>query len=1134
MKKQEQPSIKTGIMIIVLTIAIFASALSYNNEDKITGSITRITGMVTYRVGVSSFSHDDYGDYIYTNDGWYTRDKGTTNWYKSERDVERLGDWDHTRATNPNYPKYHPFDVTTLFVHGMTYTNEDETRFTYISEEYISEEYISEDVDEPYFEAHIKNGKVQATESPRFALASYIEDPEDNARVDPDYTPQILSENLLPSGSPFSDNMRHQQRINNLQNNGITSNQISSTPQSTLQYTPVGTTTPITVQQYRSGAIPGYQDIPELYGSYYYQDSEDKYHFITPQIGDKFNNQDITELTITSRDNNGVWQLTTTTTDEITEKPPLNAEPTIIYYADNTLEANNLVSANLNINDIPKEITVERADGQSVDLIRYDEGDLPLFKEDSRLFKHYYVKGTGNSVDNKPQFYKPEKDDAFELNIGEETRIVEYVLTQTEGYQFREKLDITPDTIQSSSPVQGRDDTVETTWTKTPGTFFDSGKRIRYEAYVTEDNEVIFIRETFKGVRLSILIYSREGDVVGYIGEGKFNFHPPPNNDWGGESLENVGRISSTYEGQGTILDLNQHKKPFTHVGREVVVEQPLPIELPQELFGGIFNTGSSFAYIIDKDDKGNPVIIQIQTDDQGEPILNGAGKPIPLEKGKTITIDRTSLNKLLDENQRNSFVTALFQTGIEKITKKNYNEQGGFWMIGNEQYYIMDDEDQGTKTIVYSPIVQNRYTEYFADGSKLVAEGVNIILLTQEGPKINPDKVTIKTGFDNQNIMSFRSIYKRKKDKEGNILKTTISTTEWMKKGDYWSTGSKGEPLRIITRTVIKPKEKLKDIDQEVEEETIRIRELGDGFFESDGKIYDELGNELIVDENGVKRKGGKRNKLIGNMIKGSEKDARKRAGRLATIGSDIYKYIDLTSGYSFVGFFYSEPNFVYYDERLMHVLGGTEGWSAEVCKKSILDDAYGLEDGYAFSLSPVGASAHIEGEKIPIMNYTDPNPTQFYYYKISFEVNPGSRVTGCDLNFETYLKDNGNYIPLMTDDSGSVYTWDLKRGNGSVSYTGLNMRFFPSKKEYTKACIKFNSIIPRTGRTCLIGINEGDYLCNKITLGAEQEFNTELHGLGSYAAWLFGGGKSEGTEITTGAGTTPDQGEAKLNPKI
>ncbi len=218
---------------------------------------------------------------------------------------------------------------------------------------------------------------------------------------------------------------------------------------------------------------------------------------------------------------------------------------------------------------------------------------------------------------------------------------------------------------------------------------------------------------------------------------------------------------------------------------------------------------------------------------------------------------------------------------------------------------------------------------------------------------------------------------------------------------------------------------------------------------------------------------------------------------------------------------------------------LRGPDGVAAELCKAKVLED-FTTDAGFATSYDIGGPYATIESERITIINYTDPSssPSNLFYYKISFEVYPGTPALGCDLKFKTYLQEKGKDkpdVPLIVDDSGNVYVWDLKRGNDIISYTGSDMLIIPTTgipttKEYTKACIYFDEIVPRRARSCLIGIDKGDYLCSVIKEGAQKEYNLDCPSCNTWLAQLFswgGGGKSTSESETS-------QGEPNINQNI
>lgn len=233
--------------------------------------------------------------------------------------------------------------------------------------------------------------------------------------------------------------------------------------------------------------------------------------------------------------------------------------------------------------------------------------------------------------------------------------------------------------------------------------------------------------------------------------------------------------------------------------------------------------------------------------------------------------------------------------------------------------------------------------------------------------------------------------------------------------------------------------------------------------------------------------------------------------------------------TGYSGASFFYTDDGFFLKnaDESINNLLGGIAGWTSELCKNDVTEDI-NSNSGYAFSQSTAGAYAHIEGEKITVTNYTNPSsPTSIYYYKISFEVSPGTTSVGCDLKFRTYL--GQGTTPLVVDNtSNTAYQFDISRGDDATSYTGTSMIVKQSTNEYTQACILFDEIAPRAGgEGCLIGITEGDYLCSTITAGAEQQF-TDFE-----CDYCFILNKKDNS--SSGAGSASgNQGSAAVNPNI
>jgi len=246
------------------------------------------------------------------------------------------------------------------------------------------------------------------------------------------------------------------------------------------------------------------------------------------------------------------------------------------------------------------------------------------------------------------------------------------------------------------------------------------------------------------------------------------------------------------------------------------------------------------------------------------------------------------------------------------------------------------------------------------------------------------------------------------------------------------------------------------------------------------------------------------------------------------------INGYLD---GYKGASFFYTDDGFIYdqLDENMQNALSGIEGWSSMICKSDVEEDING-NNGYAFSSSTSGASAHIEGEKITVTNYTNPSaPTSTYYYKVSFEVSPGTASVGCNMKFKAYL--GRGTTPLVVQNmSTSAYQWSLQGGDSAISYTGTKMIVKNSNNTYTETCLLFDEISPKTGtQGCMIGISEGDYLCKTITIGAEQTYNNfECSWCDSVGSIFGSGGGNTRTTTTTTGPTNTNNGGATVNPNI
>ena len=202
-------------------------------------------------------------------------------------------------------------------------------------------------------------------------------------------------------------------------------------------------------------------------------------------------------------------------------------------------------------------------------------------------------------------------------------------------------------------------------------------------------------------------------------------------------------------------------------------------------------------------------------------------------------------------------------------------------------------------------------------------------------------------------------------------------------------------------------------------------------------------------------------------------------------------------TSGYSGISMFYDEPDpIIELDEQMTNVLKGIDyGWTSEICKQRMND---AVDSGMAFSAyNQGGASAHVEGEVVPITNFNQSNAAMEYLYKISFAVDPGDETYGCDIEFEVFTKNKIGKMPLLYE-KGKPKVFKAKRKDGEISYAGKDLIFVQSQNLVGEVCIFFKSIEPKTiafkggqQNPCLLGVEEGDELCNRIFINSPKNFD-------------------------------------------
>jgi len=185
------------------------------------------------------------------------------------------------------------------------------------------------------------------------------------------------------------------------------------------------------------------------------------------------------------------------------------------------------------------------------------------------------------------------------------------------------------------------------------------------------------------------------------------------------------------------------------------------------------------------------------------------------------------------------------------------------------------------------------------------------------------------------------------------------------------------------------------------------------------------------------------------------------------------------IASGYSGLSLFYREDPLIEWtqDEWFNKLFGGIYGWSSAICSGVPAElAAYGA----AFSEAPGGAYAHIEAENISITDYNQVPPSQYFLYKITFEVYPGP----CNISFKVLKYEKGVAAPtslFLNEDGVTDYVFRATSRNTTISYIGPDTFFEESNSIYTHFSIKFTNI--RSG--CLLGISQEDELKVSVLSG-------------------------------------------------
>jgi hypothetical protein len=448
-------------------------------------------------------------------------------------------------------------------------------------------------------------------------------------------------------------------------------------------------------------------------------------------------------------------------------------------------------------------------------------------------------------------------------------------------------------------------------------------------------------------------------------------------------------------------------------------------------------------------------------------------------QKGKTLKMNgegEEKFKKNIKEGKQPMLISALINNGVRSLTKEDIDNLKSGKDVKGKKYNL--NYPDGITSYTDS---KDELTVYQSDGTRLditgkgVTDGKGNLNAKGDSQDISIKGYYGKNKYDeDEDDLTYLARYETTSKKSEDET-TALITTKWTKdeKGNYRAT-------TIDSR-----------LDGSIEEKYDGVYKYGGDYYNKNGnKIKEHEGSwkEADSDEQ-IKDKDTKEN--IKQAIDQLEKDNDIKGlgeGLTARKISDVLTTAaDYTKGYSGIRTLYDEPDWLFYDETIMNVLGGTDGWAAEICKADVIDDI-GTDDGFAFSSTTSGAYAYVQGEVITIINYTNTSDNKkYYYYKLTLVVSAGSKITGCDIDFTAKMDSE----PMVYVEKDGEWTkeeqkWSLEKGD-SEYYAGSSMIIRTAQKKYSKACINFDKI---SEESCLLGIEEGDSLCSTIVDGGEKEY--------------------------------------------
>ena len=84
---------------------------------------------------------------------------------------------------------------------------------------------------------------------------------------------------------------------------------------------------------------------------------------------------------------------------------------------------------------------------------------------------------------------------------------------------------------------------------------------VLYKIYTNKKRNEVFYIPSYEGK----FIYSRSGNLIGFVGDDALHFHEP-SNGWPKDVKKNVGTIQNGFEGDGKVPDYSKYKTPKTKV----------------------------------------------------------------------------------------------------------------------------------------------------------------------------------------------------------------------------------------------------------------------------------------------------------------------------------------------------------------------------------------------------------------------------------------------------------------------------------------------------------------------------------------------------------------------------------------